>query len=167
MLDQLKESSGSELIKMRDDWDDLQQKVRDLEGQLDASQNAVKEISSERDTLRNTTGTQQTELQTDDQASLAELKKFLEQAISDGVTLSPSDLLSRFTEATEKSAGNLAKKAEVGQRISYPSRFTIFNVSLLLRPIIRNVLYISLPTITSYPGRDGFPSSPHHQLGKG
>jgi hypothetical protein len=132
MLSQLKATSAQELTKMRQDWDSLQQKVRDLESQLDVSQAVVNEIISERDALRKTFGTRQLQLQADnqeDQTSIAELKSLLDEAAS------PAQLLNRFAEVTERSAERLAQKTEVCQcffdirsiyNLSYPSAQHLF-----------------------------------------
>ena len=173
MLNQLKESGGSELTKTQADWDSLQQKVRDLEDQLSASQQAVTKISSDHDELSDTAANKQMALATDDQASLAELKKFLEQAISDGVTLSPTDLLTRFTEATEKSAVSLAKKAEVSRFHCHISRFTMnpsyFSHCFTTPTNTPKTFCISTTAHDNFTflGRDAFSSFPQHQLGKG
>ncbi|KAL1955619.1 hypothetical protein VTO42DRAFT_8352 [Malbranchea cinnamomea] len=112
ILNELKASSASELMKMRDDWDSLQQRVRELEGKLDVSKTLVRGIASERDALRSSFEKRQTKLQNEDQTTLAEMKRLLEEITADGATLSPAQLLSRFTEATERSAENFAKRAE-------------------------------------------------------
>ena len=113
ILTELKESNASELTKMRDDWDSLQHRVRELEGKLDVSKTLVRGIVSERDALRTSFEERQLMLQGEDEHTLAEMRRLLEEITADGATLSPAQLLNRFAEATEKSAENFAKRAEV------------------------------------------------------
>jgi hypothetical protein len=128
MLSQLKATGAQELTKMRQDWDSLQQKVRDLESQLDVSQAVVNEIISERDALRKTFGTRQLQADSqEDQTSIAELKSLLDEAAS------PAQLLNRFAEVAERSAERLAQKTEVCQYFLDIQTFAIF-------PIPRKVL---------------------------
>lgn len=119
ILTELKESNASELTKMRDDWDSLQHRVRELEGKLDVSKTLVRGIVSERDALRSSFEERQLMLQGEDEHTLAEMRRLLEEITADGATLSPAQLLSRFAEATEKSAENFAKRAEVSLLFHY------------------------------------------------
>lgn len=110
MLNEMKATGAQEVTKMRQDWDALQQKIRELESQLDVSQAVVTEVMAERDALRKTFGTRQFQVEADDQddrTPISELKSLLEEGASS------AQLLNRFAEVTERSAEKLAQKTEV------------------------------------------------------
>lgn len=113
---------------MRDDVHSLKAKIQDLETKLSTSQSSVMEVSTERDSLRDMITKKEQEMQGEDQATMDEMKKLLEEVTarvnssnSDGPQLSGTDLLRQFAETTERSAENLAKRAEVSpHKISLP-----------------------------------------------
>ncbi|KAK2801092.1 hypothetical protein FQN50_007901 [Emmonsiellopsis sp. PD_5] len=112
------DSSPPEVLKMRDSLQSLQSKIQNLETKLAASQSFVKEVSTERDTLRDEINKKEQQMQGEDQARLSEMKKLLEEvtarfnSTSEGPELSATDLLKQFAETTERGAENLAKRAE-------------------------------------------------------
>ncbi|OAX81707.1 hypothetical protein ACJ72_03951 [Emergomyces africanus] len=119
MIDVANDSSSPEVVKMRDDVHSLQAKIQDLETKLSTSQSFVKEVSTERDSLRDKISKKEQEMQGEDQATMDEMKKLLEEITArvnssntDGPQLSVTDLLRQFAETTERSAENLAKRAE-------------------------------------------------------
>ncbi|WEW61823.1 hypothetical protein PRK78_007319 [Emydomyces testavorans] len=136
ILNEIKESNTSELSKMRAEWDTLQYKIRELEGKLDVSRTIVREVCSERNALRAVRDRREEELRDEDQETLYEMKKMLEELTArmngtlDGPELSPLDLLKQFAETTEKGAENLAKRVENGlikslqQRIEHYEEFS-------------------------------------------
>ncbi|KAK2795420.1 hypothetical protein FQN52_005186 [Onygenales sp. PD_12] len=113
------DSSPPEVLKMRESLQSLRSKIQDLETKLAASQSFVKEVSTERDTLRDEISKKEQQMQGEDQARLSEMKKLLEEvtarfnSTSEGPELSGTDLLKQFAATTERSAENLAKRAEV------------------------------------------------------
>ncbi|OJD20017.1 hypothetical protein AJ78_00033 [Emergomyces pasteurianus Ep9510] len=120
MIDAANDSSSPDVLKMRDDVHSLQAKIQDLETKLSTSQSFVKEVSTERDSLRDMIAKKEQEIQGEDQATMDEMKKLLEEITArvnssnkDGPQLSVADLLRQFAETTERSAENLAKRAEV------------------------------------------------------
>ncbi|EEP78361.1 predicted protein [Uncinocarpus reesii 1704] len=119
ILNGIKESTASELIKMRTEWDTLQNRIRELEGKLDVSRTIVREVCSERNALRAARDRREEELRDEDQETLHEMKKLLQEltarmnGTSDEPELSPLELLKQFADTTENSADKLAKRAEV------------------------------------------------------
>ncbi|EER29096.1 hypothetical protein CPC735_038020 [Coccidioides posadasii C735 delta SOWgp] len=118
ILNEIKESNASEIAKMRADWDTLQNRVRELEGKLDVSRTIVREVCSERNALRAARDEREEELRGEDQVTLYEMKKLLEElasrinGTSDKPESSPLELLKEFADTTEKSAENLTKRVE-------------------------------------------------------
>ncbi|PGH13740.1 hypothetical protein AJ79_03439 [Helicocarpus griseus UAMH5409] len=114
-VDAANDSSRPEILKMREDVRSLRNKIEELETKLSTSQSFVKEVSAERDALRDLISKKEQEMQGEDQATLEEMKKLLDRvnSSSDGSQLSGTELLRQFAETTERSAENLAKRAEV------------------------------------------------------
>ncbi|KAI1923009.1 hypothetical protein LOZ52_001163 [Ophidiomyces ophidiicola] len=123
ILNEIKQYNGSELAKMRADWDTLQNRIRELEGKLDVSRTIVREVCSERNALREIRDRREQEVREEDRETLQEMKRLLEEltARMDGTLktpeLSPLQLLKRFADTTEKSADSLAKRSEQNELI--------------------------------------------------
>lgn len=151
ILNEIKESNASELTRMRAEWDTLQNRVQELEGKLDVSRTIVREVCSERNALRAARDSREEELRDEDQQTLHEMKKLLEEltarmnGTSEAPELSPLDLLRQFAETTEKSADNLAKRAEVSLHI-FPPNY-LHNIIALALPF---ALYIPF-SFSSFP----------------
>ncbi|ODH20632.1 hypothetical protein ACO22_05832 [Paracoccidioides brasiliensis] len=118
MVDAANDSSPPEIIKMREDVQSLRNRIEELETKLSASQTFVKEVSAERDSLRDMITKKEQEMQGEDQATMDEMKRLLEEvtvrinSTSDGPQLSGTELLRQFVETAERSAEKLAKRAE-------------------------------------------------------
>ncbi|EEH37596.2 M protein repeat protein [Paracoccidioides lutzii Pb01] len=118
MVDAANDSSPPEIIKMREGVQSLRNRIEELETKLSASQTFVKEVSAERDSLRDMITKKEQEMQGEDQATMDEMKRLLEEvtvrinSTSDGPQLSGTELLRQFVETAERSAENLAKRAE-------------------------------------------------------
>ncbi|EEQ90578.2 microtubule binding protein HOOK3 [Blastomyces dermatitidis ER-3] len=113
------DSSSPDVIKMRDEVHAVQSKIQDLETKLATSQSFVQEVSTERDSLRDRLTKKVQEMQGEDQATMDEMKKLLDEVAArfnsnntDGPQLSGTDLLRQFSDTMERSAENLAKRAE-------------------------------------------------------
>lgn len=147
-------------MKMRNDWDSLQYRVRELEGKLDVSKTLVQGIVSERNLLRTSFEDRQMMLQGEDQTTLADMQRLLEEITADGATLSPAQILNRFAEATERSAESFAKRAEVSPAISY-FYLLISNLSTYHLPCFTNMgTSCKLPHRRHYHGTGRKYSSP-------
>lgn len=116
MLNEVKETNSTEITKMREDWNSFQHKIRELEAKFDLSQSVVREVSSERDSLREVLSKKEIEIDSEDKAALNEMRRLLGELsgkADDGREISSSELLKQFVETTERSTENLAKRAEV------------------------------------------------------
>ena len=124
IVNEIKESNSAELAKVRGEWDDLQNKVRYLEAEVDVNMALVREVTSERDTLR---AKLSGEAQTKDPETSAEMQKLLDEfnARADDTSETPeksgNELLKQFAELTERSAEKLSKREEVSRLLSLPS----------------------------------------------
>ncbi|KAL2373594.1 hypothetical protein RJ035_004296 [Blastomyces gilchristii] len=121
------DSSSPDVIKMRDEVHAVQSKIQDLETKLATSQSFVQEVSTERDSLRDRLTKKVQEMQGEDQATMDEMKKLLDEVAArfnsnntDGPQLSGTDLLRQFSDTMERSAENLAKRAE--ERIQHSEK---------------------------------------------
>ncbi|KKZ59179.1 hypothetical protein EMCG_05426 [[Emmonsia] crescens] len=133
MIEAANDSSSPDVLKMRDDVHSLKAKIQDLETKLSTSQSSVMEVSTERDSLRDMITKKEQEMQGEDQATMDEMKKLLEEVTarvnssnSDGPQLSGTDLLRQFAETTERSAENLAKRAEIRSALALWQWFLLF-----------------------------------------
>jgi protein HOOK3 len=124
IVNEIKESNSAELGKVRAQWDDLQNRLRYLEAELDVNMVLVREITSERDALLlKLSG----EAPARDPETSAEMQKLLDefnaraQDTSDAPEKSGNELLKQFAELTERSAEKLAKREEVSRLLSVPS----------------------------------------------
>ncbi|EDN03540.1 predicted protein [Histoplasma mississippiense (nom. inval.)] len=119
MVDAANDSSPPDLLKIRDDVHALRSKIQDLETKLTASQSLVQNVTAERDSVRNMITKKEQEMQGEDQATMDEMKKLLDEVTArfnnnnaNGPQLSGTDLLRQFAETMERSAENMAKRAE-------------------------------------------------------
>lgn len=121
---EIKESNSAEVEKMRAEWDAAQHKVRYLEAEMDLNLALVRELTTERDTLREKINAK---VEVKDVASTDEIQKLLEEfnARADDTSApekTGDDLLKQFAEVTEKSAEKLTKRNEVSKDLSLPPR---------------------------------------------
>ncbi|KLJ07739.1 hypothetical protein EMPG_16788 [Blastomyces silverae] len=133
MVEAANDSSSPEVIKMRDEVHALQNKIQDLETKLATSQSFVQEASTERDSLRDRITKKVQEMQGEDQATMDEMKKLLDEVTArfnsnntDGPQLSGTDLLRQFSDTMERSAENLAKRAEIRSVLALWQWFLLF-----------------------------------------
>ncbi|EEH03807.1 conserved hypothetical protein [Histoplasma capsulatum G186AR] len=119
MVDAANDSSPPDVLKIRDDVHALRSKIQDLETKLTASQSLVQDVTAERDSVRNMITKKEQEMQGEDQATMDEMKKLLDEVTArfnnnnaNGPQLSGTDLLRQFAETMERSAENMAKRAE-------------------------------------------------------
>lgn len=122
IVDEAQSNTVQELTTLRNECGTLRNSLREAHGQLTVRQLQLDEISGERDGLRDAFDKSQAKLQTEDEESVEQLKKLLEDANSGANNASDdtgmaSDFLERLAETTERSADNLAKRAEVSQQL--------------------------------------------------
>ncbi|OJD20542.1 hypothetical protein ACJ73_08122 [Blastomyces percursus] len=127
------DSSSPDVIKMRDEVHAVQNKIQDLETKLATSQSFVQEVSTERDSLRDRIAKKVQDMQGEDQATMDEMKKLLDEVAArfnsnnmEGPQLSGTDLVRQFSDTMERSAENLAKKAEIRSALALWQWFLLF-----------------------------------------
>lgn len=137
MVDAANDSSPPDLLKIRDDVHALRSKIQDLETKLTASQSLVQNVTAERDSVRNMITKKEQEMQGEDQATMDEMKKLLDEVTArfnnnnaNGPQLSGTDLLRQFAETMERSAENMAKRAEVSSHKILPPKFLFAHLFL-------------------------------------
>ena len=120
IVNEVKGSNSAELVKMRDDWDSVMERVHDLEAEADTSLNLVREVCSERDELRGLLDNKQSEFNSENEESMKEMQALLAEFsalsnsdVSETAPKSSIELLKQFAELTEKNIERLAKRAEV------------------------------------------------------
>lgn len=119
-LNIIKENNSTELNKMKEEYDALKLKVRELESKLSASQAVVGNFSTECERLRTLLGSRETTIKAEE-STVDDMKKLLIElnarsgTLPDGPELTGSELLRKFAETTERSEENLVRRAEVRQ----------------------------------------------------
>ncbi|EER37261.1 M protein repeat protein [Histoplasma capsulatum H143] len=133
MVDAANDSSPPDVLKIRDDVHALRSKIQDLETKLTASQSLVQNVTAERDSVRNMITKKEQEMQGEDQATMDEMKKLLDEVTAkfnnnnaNGPQLSGTDLLRQFAETMERSAENMAKRAEIRSALALWQWFLLF-----------------------------------------
>lgn len=123
IINEAQEISSAELTKIREDWDEVMHKIHHLQAEADASHVLVRGVCSERDELRGMLDKKQTEIKAEDQNSMSEMRKLLDEFRNNGVGLdatqkSPGEVVQQCAELIEKTSERLAKRAEVGHKLS-------------------------------------------------
>ncbi|KAG2421607.1 hypothetical protein HFD88_005582 [Aspergillus terreus] len=122
MINEIKEKDSAELTKMREEWDESQQKIYNLQAEIDSSLALVRETCAERDELRGMLDNRQdtiAESRVEDQETMEEMKKLLAEIAaqdsgdaSEASQKSGVELTKQVMELIEKNLERLAKRAE-------------------------------------------------------
>ncbi|KAL5362940.1 hypothetical protein BJX96DRAFT_154903 [Aspergillus floccosus] len=122
MINEIKEKDSAELTKMREEWDESQQKIYNLQAEIDSSLSLVRETCAERDELRGMLDDRQdtiAESRVEDQETMEEMKKLLAEIAaqdsgdaSEASQKSGVELTKQVMELIEKNLERLAKRAE-------------------------------------------------------
>ncbi|KAI5283637.1 hypothetical protein KEM54_001967 [Ascosphaera aggregata] len=114
-LHEIRAANSAEISKMRQNWDQLTHKIRDLEVKLGASNAIIGDISNECKSLQQSLSDRETQLQRDERFALDEMKRIFDEiaqrAHGDGSDATASELFTRFAQATKQGAEVLTKRA--------------------------------------------------------
>ncbi|KAI5301082.1 hypothetical protein KEM55_002657 [Ascosphaera atra] len=134
-LHEIRAANSAELSQMRQSWDHLHARIRDLEAKLGASNSIIADVSHECKSLQQMMTVRETQLHRDQEGALDEMKKIFEEIAhratnGDGEgedSATASELFARFAQATRQGAEVLTKRAVV-------SCFSFTSFSLLIPP---------------------------------
>jgi protein HOOK3 len=128
MINEIKEKDSTELTKMREEWDESQQKIYNLQAEIDSSLALVRETCAERDELRGMLDNRQdtiAESRVEDQETMEEMKRLLAEIAaqdsgdaSEASQKSGVELTKQVMELIEKNLERLAKRAEVSCHVT-------------------------------------------------
>lgn len=122
-LHEIRAANSAEISKMRQSWDQLNQKIRDLEAKLGASNSMISDISNECRSLQESLSVRETQLQREERFALDEMKNIFDEiaqrAHGDGSDATASELFKRFAQATKQGAEVLTKRAIVSQPLFF------------------------------------------------
>ncbi|KAF7595149.1 hypothetical protein BBP40_007116 [Aspergillus hancockii] len=122
MINEIKENDSAELTKLRDESDEINQKIHTLQAEIDASLALARETCAERDELRAMLDNRQVEIaesRVEDQETMEGMKKLLAEiaAQDSGDASEPSqksgvELTKQVVELIERNLERLAQRAE-------------------------------------------------------
>lgn len=122
MVHEAKEHDSAEFAQVRDEWDERIQRIHHLEAELEASQVLAREACAERDELRGMLDNKQSEMRTEDQETIDEMKKLLSEfTAQDGGDSEASgvELARQIAELIDKNIERLAQRAEVSGKTEF------------------------------------------------
>ena len=123
MINEIKENDLVESTKLRDESDEIRQKIHTLQAELDASLALARETCAERDELRTMLDNRQIEIaesRVEDQETMEEMKRLLAEiaaqesgGASEAAQKSGMELTKQVVELIERNLERLAQRAEV------------------------------------------------------
>lgn len=123
MINEIKENELVESTKLRDESNEIKQKIHTLQAELDASLALAREACAERDELRTMLDNRQAEIaesRVEDQETMEEMKKLLAEiaaqesgGASEASQKSGMELTKQVVELIERNLERLAQRAEV------------------------------------------------------
>lgn len=123
---ELKENETAELTKLRDDSNELTQRIHHLEAEIDASLVLAREACAERDQLREMLDSKQSEIEAEDQKALRDMRMLLSEFSGNEVAedqRSSAELLKQLEELIAQNTERLVKRAEVSNQVGRSEKF--------------------------------------------
>jgi protein HOOK3 len=131
MIKEIRENDSAELTKLRDESDEINQKIHTLQAELDASLALARETCAERDELRAMLDNRQLEIaesSVEDQETMEEMKKLLAEIAaqdsgdaSEASQKSGVELTKQVVGLIERNLERLAQRAEVSESKPNPT----------------------------------------------